>query len=65
MSTELRVPGMIENAEDVVIVHALEQYSRRGSEHRPTVQLRRSGLLHRGPGTVEVAMDEGPLNDFT
>ncbi|MFE9252852.1 hypothetical protein [Streptomyces sp. NPDC007088] len=58
------VPGMIENAQDAVIIHALEQYSRRGSENRPTVQLRRSGLLRKGAEAIEVTMDEGPRNSY-
>ncbi|MFJ5952607.1 hypothetical protein [Streptomyces noursei] len=58
------VPGMIENTQDSVVIHALEQYSGRGSENRPNVKLRRSGLLRKGPENVHVVMDEGPRNDF-
>ncbi|WP_435058003.1 hypothetical protein [Streptomyces sp. bgisy060] len=58
------VPGMIENAQDSVLIHALEQYSGRGSEERPTVRVRRSGLLRKGAETIEVAMDEGPRNEY-
>ncbi|MCZ1012063.1 TerD family protein [Streptomyces lydicus] len=57
------VPGMIENAQDSVVIHALEQYSGRGSENRPTVKLRRSSLLRKGAETTEVVMDEGPRNN--
>ncbi|MFD6471818.1 TerD family protein [Streptomyces goshikiensis] len=58
------VPGMIENTQDAVIVHALEQYSRRGSENRPTMKLGRSGLLRKGAETIEVVMDAGPRNRY-
>jgi tellurite resistance protein TerA len=58
------VPGMIENTQDAVVIHALEQYSARGSENRPTVQLRRSGPLRKGTETIEVTMDEGPRNAY-
>lgn len=58
------VPGMIENTQDAVVIHALEQYSRRGSEKRPTMRLRRSGLLRNGTEAIEVTMDEGPRNKF-
>ncbi|MFI5864755.1 hypothetical protein [Streptomyces sp. NPDC051546] len=58
------VPGMIQNAQDSVLIHALEQYSKRGSEKRPTVKIRRNGLLRKGAETPEVVMDEGPRNDY-
>ncbi|MFE4304801.1 hypothetical protein ACFRR6_01790 [Streptomyces sp. NPDC056891] len=58
------VPGMIENTQEAVVIHALEQYSQRGSEFRPTVALVRDGLPHEAAETIEVAMDAGPVNDW-
>ncbi|MEV6676250.1 TerD family protein [Streptomyces erythrochromogenes] len=55
------VPGMIENVQEAVVIHALEQYSGRGSENRPTVKRGPSGL---GSETIEVVMDAGPRNKF-
>lgn len=58
------VPGMIENTRDAVVIHALEQYSGRGSENRPTMKHGRGGLLRKGPETIEVVMDAGPRNRY-
>lgn len=48
------VPGLIRNGEDGVIVEPLEQYSERGSERRPVVELI--------DGDISVVMDAGPAN---
>ncbi len=48
------VPGVIRNTADGVMIEPLEQYSKAGSERRPTVALQ--------GGDVVVTMDSGPEN---
>ncbi|WP_123099772.1 TerD family protein [Streptomyces botrytidirepellens] len=57
------VPGMVESTPDSVVIHALEQYSARGSENRPTLAVQRGGLLRKGAETIKVVMDGGPENE--
>lgn len=47
------VPGIILNSDQGVQVHALEQYSRRGSENRPEIT-----------PDLRVLMDAGPVNAY-
>lgn len=63
------VPGMIENGQDGVQVHALELYSRVSSENRPTASLQASKSLlglrkTQQTGSVSVTMDAGPKNTY-
>lgn len=51
------VPGIVYNRPEGVLIERLERYSRRFSEHRPTVTL-------QPDGRVEVRMDKGPVNQF-
>lgn len=51
------VPGWVENTPDGVLVHAFEEYSRPGSENRPSVRLTRKDQ-------VQITMDDGPRNDY-
>jgi tellurite resistance protein TerA len=49
--------GIIENKDQGVLIHALEQYSAEGSENRPMVELGKDGQ-------IVVLMDRGPRNDY-
>ncbi|WP_280420803.1 TerD family protein [Nocardia carnea] len=51
------VPGIVYNRPEGVLIERLELYSRRFSEHRPTVTL-------QPDGRVAVRMDKGPVNQF-
>jgi uncharacterized protein involved in tellurium resistance len=57
--------GIVENTPTGVLVHALEEYSKPGSENRPTVKLgRRKGWGAPKEPVVQVAMDQGPVNAY-
>ncbi|NUU23333.1 MAG: TerD family protein, partial [Streptomycetaceae bacterium] len=63
------IPGMIVNAEGGVRVHALELYSRRGSENRPQAEpAGRKGVFGRRAEScadgIDILMDRGPRNVF-
>lgn len=51
------VPGILHNRPDGVSISPLELYSTPNSEYRPKLRMGSSN-------TVEVIMDEGPLNDY-
>ncbi|MFI5857259.1 TerD family protein [Streptomyces parvulus] len=57
------VPGMLENSPGGVNVHALEHYSKPGSENRPLVSLARQGLMKKTE-VVAIDMDAGPRNAY-
>lgn len=50
------VPGIILNGEAGVRIEAVEAYSRRGSEHRPSVEVQ--------GGSLVLTMDAGPVNAY-
>jgi tellurite resistance protein TerA len=56
--------GIVENTPDGILVHALEDYSRPGSEQRPTVELTGKGWSGRKNPVVQVHMDAGPVNAY-
>lgn len=56
--------GIVENTPDGILVHALEDYSRPGSEQRPTVELTGKGWSGRKNPVVQVRMDAGPVNAY-
>lgn len=49
--------SLIENTAGGVLIHPLEQYSRKGSENRPA-------LTRDATGTPVVLMDHGPMNNY-
>lgn len=51
------VPGIIINTPDGVVIKALESYSKPGSENRPKLRMDENG-------TLDVLMDQGPVNDY-
>ena len=51
------VPGILHNTREGVIISPLELYSKPNSERRPKLRMGSSN-------TVEVLMDEGPINDY-
>ncbi|NOU68733.1 tellurium resistance protein [Paenibacillus sp. LMG 31461] len=51
------VPGILHNRPDGVSISPLELYSTPNSEYRPKLRMGSSN-------TIEVLMDEGPLNDY-
>jgi hypothetical protein len=48
---------MVENGANGVVVHALEWYSKSGSENRPAVRPAPNGMF-------DILMDQGPRNKF-
>jgi hypothetical protein len=56
--------GVVENTADGIRVHVLEDYSRPGSENRPTVELTSKGWGSKKRQVVQVNMDAGPVNVY-